>query len=148
MCVEKLPRMLKNMLGRNGRKPDVLFTDRGPGFYNRRYGTITGDYEAACTHHGFSLWAGNNADTGPRAQPADIADMLLHETATSWIRAELAKTGASLREPWTETPVEFGARMPEVVQTVNATCDVSGLCMQFPRRLRALIKTKGDRIAK
>ena len=148
MCIERLPRMLTRMLGRNVRKPDILFTDRGPGFYNRRYGGITGDYEAACNHHGFTLWAGHNANVGPRSQPADIADMLLHETATSWIRAGLAKTGASLREPWTETPVEFGARMSEVIQTVNATCDVSGLCMQFPKRLLALIKTKGDRIAK
>ena len=34
MCVERLPGLLRKMLGRDARLPRTLFTDRGPGFYN------------------------------------------------------------------------------------------------------------------
>ena len=64
-------------------KPKTIFSDRGPGCYHRRHGSITSEYDAACHRHGFKLWAGANAKTGLRAQSPDVGDVLLHETATS-----------------------------------------------------------------
>ena len=60
-AVDQLPIMLKRMLGDFAKKPHVEFSDRGPGFYHRRWGTITSDYDAACHRHGFTPWAGSNA---------------------------------------------------------------------------------------
>ncbi len=104
LCVEQLPGLLRRMLGRDTPKPRTLFTDRGPGFYNLRYGTVTGDYEGACRHRGFQLWAGTNSKTGPRAQPGDLADVFPHETVTGWVRARLVKSAAELAAAWQETP--------------------------------------------
>ena len=148
-CVEVLPRMLDKMLGRDASKPRILFSDRGPGFYNRSYGTVTGDYEGACKSNGFQLWAGTKAAQGPHAQPGDIADMLLHETVTSWLRARLAKSGAALAKAWEETLKELAKRIEKDVRDLNRICDVKGLCMEFPERLRALKEdTHGDRLRK
>ena len=79
------------MLGSGAKLPRTLFFDRGPGFYHRSWGTITGDYESACRSVGFTPWAGSNSKEGPRAQPPDIGDVLLHETAVSWLRREEEK---------------------------------------------------------
>ena len=65
LLVERLPGVLDEMLGCSSKKPRTLFTDRGPGFYHRRWGTITGDYESACREHGFKPWAGTNSKRGP-----------------------------------------------------------------------------------
>ena len=128
------------------RKPRTLFTDRGPGFYNRNYGTVTGDYEAACRRHRFLLWAGTNAKAGPHRQPPDIADVFPHETETPWVRARLCKTALQLRRTWDETPAAFAERMAAVVADINDTCDVRGACSGFPERLLSLVRRKGDRL--
>ena len=38
LCMERLPRMLDKMLGKDAPKPRTIFSDRGPGFYHRRFG--------------------------------------------------------------------------------------------------------------
>ena len=145
-CVNQLPQMLTSMLGPTTRKPRMLFTDRGPGFYHRGQGVVTGDYDLARRQHGYGLWAGTNATSGPHAQPPDIADVLLHETAISWFRARIDKSAAMLKTPWEETPKQLAKRFRAAVRDVNATCDVEGLCSSFPKRLAALVKAKGDRL--
>ena len=147
-CVERLPRLLNQMLGADAAKPRTIFSDRGPGFYNNRYGSVTGDYEGACRKHGFRLWAGTNVLTGPRRQPGDVADLLPHETVTAWVRARLIKSAAELARPWEETPPEFAQRLNAAVADVNATYDVRGACAGFPARLRALVKAGGDRLSR
>ena len=123
------------------------FSDRGPGFYHRKWGTITGDYETACRSAGFTPWAGTNSKEGPRAQPPDIGDVLLHETAISWLRREEESTRP--RKPWEETPPMLGKRIQTAVNKINKEFDVRGLCMEFPDRLNTLIKvTGGDRLPK
>ena len=108
-------------------------------------GTITGDYETACRAGGFKPWAGTNSKKGPRAQPRDIGDVLLHETAISWLRREEENTRP--KRPWEETPHEFAKRLQKGVRRINKEFDVRGLCMEFPQRLDDLInKTTGDRL--
>ena len=135
------------MLGPEAPKPRTLFTDRGPGFYAGT-GSITAEYDAACRRNGFRPWAGPDATRGPHAQPGDISDVLLHETAMAWLRDRLHKSTASVRKPWEETPTEVAARLQTVVAGINRDCDVSGLCMEFPDRLLKLRQSKGDRLKK
>ena len=92
--VNHLPGLLRKMLGSGAKLPRTIFSDRGPGFYHRRWGTITGDYASACRSVGCTPWAGSNSKEGPRAQPPDIGDVLLHETAVSWLRREEIKDTA------------------------------------------------------
>ena len=131
-------------MGRGQGCHERFFSDRGPGFFHGKWGTITGDYESACRECGFKPWAGTNSKKGPRAQPREIGDVLLHETAVSWLRREEEKTRP--RAPWLETPVELERRMLAAVRHINKEFDVHGLTMQFPERLHTLVVTDGDRL--
>ena len=147
ILVRRLPALLDRMLGRSAKKPRMIFTDRGPGFFHRRWGTITSDYEVALREHKFQTWTGTNALKGPRGQPGDIGDMLLHETAISWLRRQEEKSRPVL--PWEETPQEFAARLQRAVDHINTTFKVRAMSLEFPDRLDLLVnKTKGDRLPK
>ena len=111
-------------------------------------GTVTNDYGEACQRLGFKLWAGSDSKRGPHAQPPDVADVLLHETAVAWKRPRIDKTGAELKQPWRETPAELGTRLAGIVTDINRNLDVHGLCMEFPDRLEQLKKRAGDRLPK
>ena len=124
-----LPALLKTMLGSGARLPRTIFSDRGPGFFHRKWGTITGDYESACRECGFQPWAGTNSKA-PRAQPRDIGEEENTRPCT----------------PWRETPVELEHRMLAAVRHINKEFDVRGLSLQFPERLRTLVVTDGDRL--
>ena len=134
------------MLGDVGAMPKVIFSDRGPGFYNPRYGSITSDYDAALRAFGFRPWAGTHACEGPRRQPGDVADVLLHETAIPWLKHRLQKSDATVRRPWEETPTHFAQRLAAAVRDLNATCSVEDLRMRWPARLEELVRAKGDRL--
>ena len=145
ILVNHLPALLKKMLGASAKLPRTILSDRGPGFFHRKWGTITGDYESACREGGFKPWAGTNSKKGPRAQPADIGDVLLHETAISWLRRQEEKSRPV--KPWEETPAELDKRLQRAAGHISRTYDVRGLCMEFPRRLHMLVEnTKGDRL--
>ena len=147
LLIERVPALLDQMLGADAQKPRTIFTDRGPGFFHRRWGTITGEYETGLRMHGLKTWVGPNAIRGPRAQPGDIADLLLHETAISWLRRREEKTRPN--KPWLETPTAFSERLDRIVHAINAEYNVRDLCLEFPGRLHALVhETHGDRLPK
>ena len=62
-----------------------------------------------------------------------MPDVLLHETAISWVKSREGKTKPP--KAWEETREAFTARMRGIVQEVNASCDVEGLCYGFLKRL-------------
>ena len=66
-----------------------------------------------------------------------MQEILLHDTAVSWIRCRLAQTLP--KECWKETPAEYEARLKRVVADINANLDVEGLCRRLPDRLRKLV---------
>ena len=145
--VSRLPGMLNKMLGPSTAKPRTLFTDRGPGFYYTFPGTITGFYDAACRQHNFKPWAGLSSTKGARAQPGELQDVLLHETAVSWVRSRLAATTPTVA--WEETAEAFGVRLQEAADFANANYDGPGLCRELNWRLTQLVKvTHGDRLPK
>ena len=77
---------------------------------------------------------------------AGLQELMLHETAVSWVRDRLKKTLP--RRCWEETEEAYGARLKEAASYINSTHDVEGLCMEFPGRLRDLVEQNGDRLAK
>ena len=117
------------------------------GFYHKTTGCITGEYETVCRELSFKPWAGTNSRIGARAQPPDIADVLLHETAIADLRALIFKSTPV--KPWEETAERFAARLQEAVDHANAEHRLADLCRQMPQRLDDLVRThKGDRLPK
>ena len=89
-------------------QPDIVFVDRGPGFWNVMGGNITKGFKRALQENGLRTLYG---DDGWR-QPGKLADVLLHETAVSWIRSREQKCRVSC--PWTENVADFTARLKGV----------------------------------
>ena len=85
---------------------------------------------------------GDNASV----QPGHVQEILLHETAVSWIRLRLEKTAPG--KPWLDTTGQYASRLRRVVDDINTNLDVEGLCKGFPKRLDLVIEAKGGRIPK
>lgn len=122
--------------------PDILFVDRGQGFYRTNVGRITPEFKAALAEHDLRAYYGDDASV----QPGNLQEVMLHETAVAWIRVRETRTRPS--EPWRETPAEFAARLRTIHQDINANCDVEGLCRGLPERVQAVVDAEGDRICK
>ena len=84
--VERLPRILRSMLGRRAHLPNIVFTDRGTGMYSP-HGAVTRFYEEALTATGCSLYWGADASI----QAPDMPDVLLHETVVAMFRKRLRR---------------------------------------------------------
>ena len=69
-------------------QPDTIWTDRGKGFYAPGNGHITPAYKEALRQHKFKAALGDDAS----AQPGNLQELMLHETAVSWIRLRLARS--------------------------------------------------------
>ena len=76
LFVERLPGVLRKMLGREARLPRNVFTDCGTGMYIPK-GFVVAKYNAAIDANDFHLYWGNDA----QRQSPDMDDILLHETA-------------------------------------------------------------------
>ena len=102
--VQRLPDIMRKMLGPDARLPRTLFTDRGTGLFNSR-GKAVRAYSAAVKAAGFKLFWGDDASQ----QSPDMPDLLLHETAVAWFRRKLSKQRPTC-VPWEETQVQWAAR--------------------------------------
>ena len=78
------------------------------------------------------------------AQPGQLQEMMLHETAVSWMRVRLAET-VPVRE-WQETREQYADRLRRCVADINDRLDVDGLCRGFNKRVATLRKKKGGRL--
>ena len=140
--VERLPRILRCMLGCRARLPSIVFTDRGTGMYSP-HGAVTQFYDEALTATGFSLYWGADASV----QAPDMPDVLLHETAVAMFRNRLRREKPVVL-PWLETQEQWAARAEKVVEWMNANCNLVGLCRKFPERLHELLGRGGDRLVR
>jgi hypothetical protein len=141
--VERLPTILDDILGKKVAKPKVLFSDRGSAMFTPRTGIAQVAYADAAEAAGFRLYTGRDAS----AQPADLADVLLHETAISCFRKALNKAKPKVK-PWKETWVQFRSRVRRVESQANKNCDFRLLCCEYPTRLQVLKEKAGDRLKK
>ena len=122
-------------------KPTTLFLDRGRAFFNPVSAKITPELASALEGTGLeTFWRGDAS-----MQPGYCADILLHETAVSWIRQQLSCTVP--KAPWRETRAGYGARLRRVVAEINRSHNVAGLCDRVLSRLAELKRLDGDRLA-
>lgn len=141
-AASRLPKALRQMLGKEARLPRTLFTDRGTGMYSPG-GSVVREYEDAVEKAGIRLYWGPSA----KQQAPDLGDVLLHETAVSWFRAKM-RVAKPDGLPWEETQDQWAARARKVVRDINNSFDVHGLCLEFPSRLQSLVGSDGDRLRK
>ena len=120
-------------------KPQTVFVDRGPGFYVTNSGEIARKSKAALEEMELKAYYGDVA-----AHPGNMQDVLLHETAVSWIRHR--ETRCRPQIPWQETPADLGARLRRICQEINDKLNVEGLCKGWPKRVQELVDVEGDRI--
>ena len=102
-------------------KPDVLFTDRGRGFYHPNSGSITQEWKQGVVEAGFSTFMGDNASR----QPGSLQDILLHETAVSWLRKKLEQS--TPKKCWEENRESYGRRLKRCCEEVNRDHDVQAV---------------------
>ena len=76
-----------------------------------------------------------------------MGDMLLHETAVSWLRYALRRTKPDVL-PWRETQEQWARRARKAITHINKEYNVSGLCREFPMRLADVVKGQGERLQK
>ena len=122
--------------------PRTVFTDRGSGFYQPSSGNITEGYRRALREHNLKAFFPDDASV----QPGQLQDLMLHETAVSWMRERLAQTVP--KKPWEESLDQYRVRLKSCAAHINATYQVSALCRELPQRLAALRALAGDRLAK
>ena len=126
----------------SGAAPRILFTDRGNGFFQSGSGAITDEYSAALKHNRLKAFFGVNASV----QPGQLQEVMLHETAVSWLRVRLTKTVP--KRSWEETLEAYRSRLKDCAAHINGHHDVAGLCRELPARLVELDRRKGDRLSK
>ena len=80
-----------------------------------------------------------------KEQPADVPDVLLHETAIACFKRELVATPPTV-DPWKETHEQFQSRVDNVVQAANGQYNFRSLCGSYLERLELLAERKGDRL--
>jgi hypothetical protein len=142
LFVERLPGVLRKMLGREARLPRNVFTDRGTGMYIPT-GLVVAKYNAAIDANDFNLYWGIDA----QRQSPDMGDILLHETAVSWFRSVM-KDEKPVVPPWEETLAQWTQRARRVTRAINRDYNVAGLCREFPQRLADVVERQGDRLRK
>ena len=122
-------------------QPKTLFVDRGQGFYEKNHGKITDEFKDALRRNSFKAYYGDNA----KVQPGALSEVMLHETAVSWIRWLQKQTRP--KEPWNESVEEYASRLKRIAQDINKRHKVDNLCRGFPKRVELLIEAEGDRIS-
>ena len=79
-----------------------------------------------------------------RAQPGGLQELMLQETAVSWLRVRLACSAP--QRSWEETREQFRARIKRCCEDINNALDVVGLCNAFPKRVAAMKEAEGRRL--
>ena len=106
-----------------------------------RTGQATGSYAEGVEATGLCVYPGTDAS----AQPSDLADFLLHETAIACFKRNL-NAASPESKPWQETHKQFQKRVSHVVKEANEKCNFRLLCCEYLTRLEELVAKKGDRL--
>ena len=125
IAAEKL-RPILNIRFPNETKPKVVMTDKGKGFYDGWTSQMNPEYKTGLRKAGLRALMGEDN----KIQPGQLQDLMLHETAVSWLRQKLMTNGPA--KPWEETREEYRARLQESCREISAEHDVEGLSREFP----------------
>lgn len=141
--VDRLEDTLKEMVGDDTPLPRVIFTDRGPGFYQASTGHIVKRYQDALKRHHFRPYAGVDASR----QPPDIPDCLPHETAVAWARRFMKKRPIPKSGGVTRMRQQLLQLLNDASDHLNSNYDVEKLCKgEFMKRMKELKVKKGARL--
>ena len=77
-------------------------------------------------------------------QPGALQELMLHETAMSWIRARLLKSTPNRN--WEEMREDYGKRLKRCCDDISKHLDVDGLCHAFPKRIKTLRDNDGGKL--
>ena len=99
-------------------------------------------FHQALAQNDFKAIMGDNAVM----QPGSLQDVLLHETAVSWLRHRLSRSTPA--KCWQESREEYARRLKRCCEEGNKECDAEGLCKGLPKRMKLLQDTDGDRLKK
>ena len=139
-AVPVLEKLLDGVCG-SSPKPRVVFSDRGPGFYNTGNGIITTAYRKALEKHHFRPFAGNDASH----QPPDIADILLHESVAAGIRKYFKGHPTKWTQDQDKNLKLFAEKLKACEKHINKNHNLKKLSVSFPTRVKKLVKEKGRR---
>ena len=128
--VASLPGILGRMLGQKSTLPRTFWTNRGTGMYSP-LGMVVHAYVGVAASAGFRLYWGDNAEE----QAPDMGDLLLHEVAVAWFRGEMRRTKPTVM-PWEDARAQWAARASRCVKAIDSEYNATGLCTEFPGRLR------------
>ena len=142
--VDKLEGILRKMLGPSAHVPRVVFTDRGPGFYQGSTGAICTAYKEALDRHGFRPFAGNNATW----QPADMPDLFPHERVVSWVRLYFKKHPYCRTANIDANCARFLETLKAAERHINEEYNVGRVCAGVPEKIQLLVDKKGERLPK
>ena len=78
-------------------------------------------------------------------QPGSLQELMLHETPVAWIRHKLSKSVPG--KAWEESRDAYTWRLKQVVEDINRTHDVEGLCRNFMARIAKLVENEGGRLS-
>ena len=122
--------------------PSVLYVDRGRVFYHPGTGKIVPSFKQALHDNELRAFWGDDAF----AQPGNLQELMLHETAVSWMRYRLLLS--TPKAPAQETRCEYASRLKAACHDINPKLDVEGLCRRFLTRVRDLKDARGGRLPK
>ena len=103
-------------------------------------GKIVPAFREARDVHGFKTIFGDDASI----QPGKLQELMLHETAVSWLRLRLARSVPP--KPWLETREGYARRLKACCGEINEKLDVRGLCHALLPRVDALVEAEGGRL--
>ena len=142
--VSRLGDILRKMVGPGAKLPRVVCTDRGPGLFTQN-GYFIREYKDALAQHGFRAYAGAYDGT---SQPGDLADCWPHERIVSWAKYWLSKHPVPKLANMDRVEELVGLRLAECAQHVNDNLDVDAVCRGWPKAMRMLKASGGDRLPK
>ena len=116
--------VLGKMLGPDSPKPRICFRDRGPWLYNSLTGETVEVYRATLCRNGCRAFAGADGTQ----QPADIADIFLHDTVVAWVRTWRTEHRFKAVGHVEEKLRIFIERLHACKGRINRSYDVVGLC--------------------
>ena len=97
-------------------------------------------YNAALATHSFEAIMGDDA----AKQPGALQELMLHETAVSWIRVRLLKSTPNRN--WEKMREDYGKRLKRCCDNINKHLDVDGLCHAFPKRIKTVRDNDGGKL--
>ncbi len=109
----------------------------GPSLLSDPWGA---QFKEALGTHGLTCIMGDDAS----AQPGNLQDVLLHETAVSCLRLRLAASTPA--RCWEEAPVQYTSRLKRCCDDVNQNLKVDDLCNAWPKRIRKVRDLEGGRL--